>query len=182
MNEKNIYFIADLHLFHKNIIEYENRPFNNLYNMHEQIIKNWNKKVSKQDKVFILGDLTFGNTDNSKDIIQKLNGKKYLIKGNHDKKPNQWYKNIGIDEVYEYPILLNKYFILTHEPMDYLKSPFINLHGHVHGSPNYNTFTKNSVCLSVERWNYEPISMFSLIKYCKKFEKYLDDSINEFKI
>ena len=47
MDEKNIYFIADLHLFHKNIIQIENRPFNSLYDMHNVIIKNWNKKINK---------------------------------------------------------------------------------------------------------------------------------------
>ena len=44
MNEQNVFLISDLHLFHKNIIEFEERPFNNIHDMHETIIKNWNKE------------------------------------------------------------------------------------------------------------------------------------------
>lgn len=157
-----IYFTSDLHLFHKNIIDYENRPFNGLADMHEALIRNWNKKICSCDKVYILGDLTFGNKIKSEEIIQALNGKKFLVKGNHDNHPNQWYRDIGITEVYDYPILFNNYFICSHEPMLYLKAPFCSLYGHVHSSVNFNTVTRASVCVCVERWNYEPVSLFTI--------------------
>ncbi len=182
MDEKNIYFIADLHLFHKNIIQIENRPFNSLYDMHNVIIKNWNKKINKFDKVYILGDLTFGNQQDSLKVIEQLNGRKYLIKGNHDKKPNNWYRDVGIYNVSESPILLNNYFICSHEPMLYIKYPFINIHGHVHNSPNFNTFTNNSMCVSMDRWNFEPVSFFSLIKHHKQFQKYVESLAYTFKV
>lgn len=182
MDENNIYFAADLHLFHKNILQIENRPFNYLDEMHEYIIKNWNKKISKVDKTLILGDLTFGNQKDSLKVIEQLNGRKYLIKGNHDKKPNQWYRDIGIHSVSEFPILLNNYFICSHEPMLYIKYPFVNIHGHVHNSPNFLTFTKSSICVSIDRWNLEPVSMFCLIKNYRQFLKYIENSANTYNI
>lgn len=182
MDETKIYFAADLHLFHKNIIQLENRPFNCLEEMHECIINNWNKKISKLDKALILGDLTFGNQKDSLKVIERLNGNKYLIKGNHDKKPNNWYRDIGINNVSEFPILLNNYFIASHEPMLYIKYPFINIHGHVHNSPNFNTFTKSSICVSIDRWNLGPVSMFCLIKHHREFLKYIESFANTYNI
>lgn len=175
MNEQNIFLISDLHLFHRNIIDFENRPFNSVNDMHDYIIKQWNSRVTSKDKVFILGDLTFGKKEPTGAIIERLNGKIYLIKGNHDNKSNQWYRDIGIDEVSEFPVLINNYYMLTHEPMLYLKDPTINCFGHVHGSPNFPTFTKNSVCVCVERWNYTPISLFSITHSILKLRKTLDN-------
>ena len=168
---KRAFFTADLHLFHKNIIKYENRPFNDIDDMHETIIKNWNKVVKAEDKVFILGDLTFGKKDATKEIISELNGRKILVKGNHDTHPNQWYRDIVIEEVSSYPILYDEYFVLTHEPMMYLKEPFLNVFGHVHSSPNFNTFTQASICVCVERWGYAPVSFMELMKSFLRFQR-----------
>lgn len=53
------FFIADTHFGHKNIIEYENRPFENTEDMDSKIIESWNKTVKVKDKIFILGDFAF---------------------------------------------------------------------------------------------------------------------------
>ena len=50
----NVFVTADLHFSHENIIKYENRPFKNICDMNERMIKNWNSVVSKHDKVFVL--------------------------------------------------------------------------------------------------------------------------------
>lgn len=176
MNEQNVFLISDLHLFHKNIIEFEERPFNNVYDMHETIIKNWNNRVTNNDKVFILGDLTFGKKEPSKAIVERLNGKLYLIKGNHDNKSNQWYRDIGIDEISEFPTLIHDYYLLSHEPMLYLKDPMINCFGHVHNSPNFPTFTTHSVCVCAERWNYTPVSLFSITHNILKLRKIIEET------
>lgn len=171
---QKVFLTADLHLFHKNIIKYENRPFNNLDDMHLNIVKNWNNTVGQDDRVFILGDLSFGSKFATREIVEQLHGTKVLIKGNHDCHANSWYIDTGIAEVSKYPILYNNYYILSHEPMLYLKEPFLNCHGHVHSSPNFNTFTKASACLCVERWHYTPVSFFAVTKAFLRFQHQLD--------
>lgn len=81
----NIFFTADHHFGHANIIKFTERPFASLEEMNEELIKRWNEKVSPKDEVYHLGDLSLGNADFTKEVLDRLNGKIYLIKGNHDK-------------------------------------------------------------------------------------------------
>ncbi|MCI8410440.1 MAG: phosphoesterase [Lachnospiraceae bacterium] len=154
----SVFFIADLHFDDERIIKYENRPFENVKQMNETIIRNWNYKVTKNDVVFMLGDI--GNET----YIKELNGKIYLIKGNHDTKKNQEYRSCGFEEVYDYPIIYENFWILSHEPM-YINQnmPYANLFGHVHKSPQYTTYSKQHYCVTVERIDYTPIA-FEMIK------------------
>lgn len=55
-----IYYISDLHFGHSNIIRFDNRPFSNVQEMEETIVKNWNERVAKDDVVYILGDFCWG--------------------------------------------------------------------------------------------------------------------------
>ena len=60
------YYISDLHLFHDNSIRFDNRPFDNLEDMHETIRNKWNGKITNGDTVYILGDISFrGKNENS---------------------------------------------------------------------------------------------------------------------
>jgi calcineurin-like phosphoesterase family protein len=88
MNIKNqdIFFISDLHLGHNNVIDYDNRPFNDVDEMNETIVRNWNNTVDKNSTVFYLGDLYMKMPfDKIKELVHSLNGKIYFILGNHDK-------------------------------------------------------------------------------------------------
>ena len=79
------YYISDLHFFHKNIIKYmDHRDFENIEEMHDYMIKQWNNKVKVNDDVIVLGDLSLGKGKETNDILKKLHGNIYLIKGNHD--------------------------------------------------------------------------------------------------
>ncbi|MDR1220438.1 MAG: metallophosphoesterase, partial [Treponema sp.] len=81
-----IFFTADTHFNHSNIINLCGRPFSNVIQMNESLIKNWNSCVNDNDEIYILGDFLFkGNGLEADNIIKRLNGKKYLVKGNHDK-------------------------------------------------------------------------------------------------
>jgi calcineurin-like phosphoesterase family protein len=80
-----IFFTADTHFFHKNIIEYSYRPFSSIEEMNETIIQKWNNKVNKDDLVYHLGDFIFGNITQYRSIRTRLNGKIILIRGDHDK-------------------------------------------------------------------------------------------------
>jgi calcineurin-like phosphoesterase family protein len=65
--------------------EPKNRPFNSVDEMNEALIQKWNNKVKPGDEVYILGDFCFDNYgDRATIFLKRLNGNKYLIKGNHD--------------------------------------------------------------------------------------------------
>lgn len=158
-----IYFIADTHFSDENIIRYENRPFQYASDMNTEMIHKWNGVVKNDDMIYILGD--FGADKNEHTILNQLNGKKYLIKGNHDSYSNEYYRCAGFYEVYDYPIILNEFWILSHKPM-YVNSnmPYANIFGHIHNSPIFKTYSNQHYCVSAERINYTPISMNEIIK------------------
>ncbi len=91
-----IYFIADTHFNHANIIKYCNRPFNDTYEMNEYIVKKWNSVVEDDDIVYHLGDVGFGSLREVKSLVERLNGTKILLRGNNDFKigTSTW-KEIG---------------------------------------------------------------------------------------
>lgn len=78
------YYIADTHFGHKNVINFEHRPFKNIDEMKEKYIEIWNKKINRGDEVYILGDFSFYRGEETNEILKRLNGMKFLIKGNHD--------------------------------------------------------------------------------------------------
>lgn len=157
-----IFFIADMHFSEENIIKYENRPFASVQDMNEKLIDKWNARVGEKDMVYVLGD--FGASGQEKEILSRLQGIKYLVKGNHDSKENEYYRNVGFQEVYDCPILLESFWMLSHEPLYVNENmPYANLFGHVHNSPLFKDFSKQHYCVSVERTDYAPIA-FEVIK------------------
>lgn len=80
-----VFITSDLHINHSNIIKYSNRPFENVHEMNDAIIKNWNSVVSNEDIVFNLGDFSFCNDTCTIKFLEQLNGVQYFIYGNHDK-------------------------------------------------------------------------------------------------
>ena len=160
------FFIADTHFWHSNVIKYENRPFMSAEEMNAKLISNWNKVVRSPDRVFMLGDFALANRQKIAEIVPKLNGHKILIMGNHDQYAPKFYLEAGFDEVSKYPIILDGFWILSHEPM-YLNEnmPYANIFGHVHGNMAFADFSPQSICVSVERkhMNYTPIE-FNQVK------------------
>lgn len=78
------WFSADLHLGHANIINYCNRPFGSVDEMNEAIITRWNERVSPHDTAWLLGDVALGDRSKTLPLLARLNGRKYLVAGNHD--------------------------------------------------------------------------------------------------
>ena len=97
-------------------------------------------------------------------FLDALPGKKLLIKGNHDTKSNSSYRDFGFSEVYDHPIILDDFWILSHEAL-YVNTnmPYANLFGHVHASPIVKDFSSQHYCVSVERIDYTPID-FDVVK------------------
>lgn len=78
-------YIGDTHLGHRNIIRLDNRPFSSVEEMDEFIIAEWNKRAAPDDEVYIDGDFSWYGVEKTNEILSRLNGKKILIRGNHDK-------------------------------------------------------------------------------------------------
>ena len=165
----DVFFIADTHFGDENIIRYENRPFQFVEEMNDTLIKNWNSTVTQSDKVYVLGDFEqVKESTELRRILKSLKGQKYLIKGNHDILSNEYYRNVGFQEVYDVPIIFEKFWILSHEPV-YLNSnmPYANIFGHVHNNPIIKNYSKQHYCVSVERINYTPILFSEIVKMMK---------------
>jgi calcineurin-like phosphoesterase family protein len=165
MGQNSVFIISDTHFFHKNIIQYENRPFQDVEEMNDILIKNWNNIVKKNDKVFHLGDVSFSNKEKTKEIICKLNGYKILIMGNHDKQhPVSWWKETGFNEVYKWPIIYCQWYIFSHEPV-YLSEtmPYINIHGHTH-SKKIESANNSFINVCIEQTQYKPILFKDLMR------------------
>ena len=164
--EDRQFVIADTHFNDANIIRFCNRPFSSVDEMNTMLIDNWNSVVEPCDTVWILGDFfTFndlydypvdGLSRDFKYIVNKLHGHKNLIKGNHDIKDNNFYFNY-FDFYSPYPILLNNFFLLSHEPLQLSETtPYFNIYGHVHSDKKY-VDNATSKCVSVERIGYRPL-------------------------
>lgn len=163
-----LFFTSDTHFSHERIIQLCNRPFSSIEEMDEKIIENWNDVVKPNDTIYHLGDFSFNKEKKDSHFLHRLNGKKHLIKGNHDKQPSI---KDGWSSINDYlKIKFNKKrIILCHYPLrewDGFFSGAWHLYGHVHGklSPLENT---KSADVGVDVCNYYPISFEELFE---KFE------------
>ena len=163
------YFIADLHFGDSAIMAYENRPFESVEEMDAEMIARWNQRVTDEDRVFVIGDFSKYEMVKDWEILSALHGTKILIKGNHDmhRTCEEW-RSVGFAEVSDWPIIYNDFFMLSHEPL-YINSnmPYANIFGHVHGNPAYKTASSQSVCVSVERIDYTPITLEEIMALIK---------------
>lgn len=155
-----IFFISDLHFNHNNIIKYCNRPYETVNEMNEDLIRRWNSVVGNDDTVWFLGDLGFGRKEDVRSLVQRLNGHKKMIMGNHDRWKPKTYYEMGFEFVSPYPIIVKGFFVLSHAPIfTNTNSPFYNIYGHVHNEEIYQTETEHSRCVCVERQDYTPITI-----------------------
>lgn len=159
-----IFVISDLHLGHKNIIKLCNRPFKTLEEMDNTIINNWNKVVSKEDIVYVLGDFAYKGL-NAEKYLDELNGNIILIRGNHDK----YIRHNKVKAVYDYKEIEvdGVKYILSHYPMISWNGQYrnsIHLYGHVHTSGSEWEFPKlpNSYSVCCEFHDYIPIEITKL--------------------
>ena len=116
-----IWFTSDLHFGHNKSFLYEPRGFNSIEEHDATIIKNWNKKISSEDEVYLLGDVMLNDDEHGLECIKQLNGKIHLILGNHDTQNRiLLYKNCSniIEITFATELKINKnYFFLCHYPV-----------------------------------------------------------------
>jgi calcineurin-like phosphoesterase family protein len=150
--------------------------------MNKVLIQNWNTYVSDRDEIYILGDLIYKGTGiEANEIMKNLKGKKYLIKGNHDKflEDNSFDIN-AFEWIKDYYVLNYKKikFILFHYPIFEWEGYFgnsIHLYGHVHNSGNnYEQYKKfeilgnHAINVGVDVNNFYPISIEQILKRIEK--------------
>ncbi len=169
----NVFFTSDLHFGHKNIIRFDNRPFFSIEEMDRTLIENWNRKVSEDDTVYVLGDISWYNDEKTTEIFAGLNGHKILIKGNHDRVHGKVRK--VFEEITDYKeISLNgNKIVLCHYPIIFFNRHHYGaymFYGHVHNShewqmtDNYRYELEqldvkcNAYNVGVMVQNYEPVT------------------------
>ena len=178
-----IFFTADTHFGHKNILKLCNRPFETIEEMNETLIENWNHRVSGMDTVYIVGDMFFRCSD-AETILRRLKGKKRLIVGNHD---SSWMNKVD----------LNRYFVsvdrlleisdgkhaltLCHYPLltwNHAKKSYM-IHGHIHADTSADYFPlicnrSNVLNAGVDINGFMPVSFDELFQNNEQFkDKYL---------
>ncbi len=172
IQDQNIFFASDMHFGHANVINHDGRPFNDVEEMNERLIENWNHKVSKTDMVFYLGDLSFGKFEFTKNIVDQLNGKIHFILGNHDNEKDihklgrfesvSDYVNLSVlDE--DNPRKWQEIMMMHYPILSWDKSHHgsWSLHGHCHqslvtGMPEY--YKRRVLDMGCNGWEYEPVS------------------------
>lgn len=131
-----IFFTADTHFGHANIVRMCERPYSDIDEMNEALIAAWNDRVSGGDTVYIVGDMFFRCAD-PEPILRRLKGKKRLILGNHD---GSWIGKVEISRYFasvdtlleisdgKHGLTLCHYPLLTwkHAKRSYM------IHGHIH--------------------------------------------------
>ena len=172
------FYTADLHFGHKRIIELDHRPFSSVEEMDQTIIENWNKKIRKNDDVYIIGDVCFKDAEK---YLKQLNGRKHLIIGNHDKniiKNKEACKHFVSMDYYKKIHENGKTIILCHYPIaewDGFFRDSYHIYGHIHNSKNASyQFMKqyeNALNAGCMINNYEPVTLEELIENNKLFKK-----------
>lgn len=153
-----IYFTADQHYGHENIIKYCNRPFKDADEMNRTMIDNHNAVVRKNDIVYTVGDFALLNKENTKKIFDQLNGEQYLILGNHDRLKSNQFRDIGFRSVQKQRQV--KEFGLIHFPDNVRRFTCgIWLVGHIHNNNDMDKRKGNRINVGVDVWDFKPVSI-----------------------
>jgi len=142
------YITADPHFYHDPIIEICNRPFKTGHQMHKEIIRRFNNRVTNNDNLYIVGDFSYSkDKEPIRRLVEKLNGHKHLILGNHDKLNPFDYLEIGFESVHTSLEIKTPFgdYILVHDPsISQVDRTKIFLCGHIH-----DLFVKQKNCINV---------------------------------
>ena len=182
-----IFFASDHHFFHANIIKYCKRPFSDVSHMNEEMTLRWNKTVSSDDVLIYCGDLTAGLGDRSEELrllIGDLNGRKILVRGNHDHKPDAWYLEAGFEKVvghFNFGGVLAVHYCLEEAIARGLDINAIGtvehvVHGHTHATevPNH----ENHYNVAMDRNNYTPVDYKVAVP--ERLQTHFHDSVVSF--
>ena len=133
----NLFFTADSHFGHANIIKYCNRPYESTHEMNKDLINRWNSVVGDKDIIYHLGD--FSMSGKAGGIIDRLKGRIYLIRGNHDSRGNIKKIKHRLEDIYDLKRITHNgvKIVLCHYAMRVWNGSHkgvIQLYGHSHGT------------------------------------------------
>lgn len=201
---QNVYFCADLHVGHRNILKHcpqrkekiiewaKNKDIEipdteeGLVDLMERwIIDIWNKRVSKSDSVYILGDFSFKSAKDNEKLLSKLHGKKYLILGNHDGNVDSlvnYFKYIRQIAEYKCKGVLDGgntvCFEMCHYPLrswNRMQHGTLHIHGHCHNRLSEENFVNGLLRVDVgfdsDLAQYDLVSIEQIIDYFRQFTK-----------
>lgn len=176
-----IYLTSDLHFNHNREFIWKARGFTSVQEMNEEIIKRHNALVRPDDDVYILGDSSLGGGDEqilaaNKALIEQLNGKLHIIRGNHDTDRRvamyKNCKNVVGPILYADMIHYKGYhFYLSHFPTltgnlekESLKQCTCNLFGHTHQTTNFHMDMPYLYHVGVDSHDCKPVLLDDIIK------------------
>ena len=124
--------------------------------MDDEMIARWNSVVRPRDKVYHVGDVAMRKHQLA--ILNRLNGRKRLVRGNHDIFPTKFYLPYFEDI---YGVRVFEDMILSHFPLhpESVKERWHNVHGHVHNNVPFDHFGPKYFNACVEYHNYTPIAL-----------------------
>ena len=178
-----VFFTADLHFGHENIIRHCNRPFSSADEMDAALIRNWNATVGPRDEVYILGDLTMQPASKAHEYLEALKGRKFFIRGNHDRFLDGFepYKH-DLAWVKDYHVLkyAGRKIVLFHYPIaewDGFFRDSIHLYGHIHNSAASTARLPGGLAFNVgvDCWGFRPISADQILTLAAEKEKGVHD-------
>ena len=192
-----VFIASDIHFSHKNILKYcprrrfgkampehEDAVKDMVSRMNEEIVNNWNSVVNQEDEVYILGDVAMSIIANAPPLIRRLNGKKYLIAGNHDRTLRKLIATTSPDNddlfvwIRDYHAMTfhtadNKkvQLFMSHFPMSHwenMNQGSCMIHGHLHGTPSGVTGRIKDV--GIDTNDLFPYKLESVVKDLLKIE------------
>lgn len=184
-----VYFTADTHFYHENVIRYEARPFQTAEEMNEALIQNWNAKVSDDDDIYILGDFTLKGPTLANALLERLHGRKHLVRGNHDGYVDRGAFRrelfVWVKDYFELS-WQGQRFVLCHYPLlswNGMGRGTFHLHGHQHRKVFYNQENRDvgirRLDVGVDANGMTPVSAEELLAFWD--EEYGDASYGRIK-
>lgn len=177
------YYIADTHFGHANIIKHSNRPFSSVEEMDDALVENWNSVVSSKDEVYFLGDFCFKSASHKPlYYLERLNGIKYLIVGNHDKellKDSEAKKHFRFIRDVAVINDLDTRIVLCHYPMVEWNGYFrgvLHFYGHIHNNKENLSYKimkdiPNAYNVGADILGLTPRTLSDVIKLNKQFRE-----------
>ena len=186
------FYIADLHLSHKRVIEYDNRPFKDIEDNDKTLINNWNSVVSKNDTVYVIGDFIWIKEQEWPKYLEELKGNIVLIKGNHDPKAFSKNTKAYFSDIKDYKEITDndKRVILCHYPILFFNHDFDDnsymLYGHVHNSVEYEYIKTIQDNIRNDKREHKPTGNFinvgCMMPYMSYTPRKLDEIITRYNI